>query len=99
LKRSRLLLALILGFPAILFAVAGVRAVALAREGPVPPELRDLNCDGKVSAIEWLRAGLDYDLRDAGSGCTAVYHVKTGRAVVYRCDGEPRCRTASQWKP
>jgi hypothetical protein len=92
--RGKFVLFAILGFPAVLFAAAGLRAVELARIGPVPAELRDLNCDGKVSAIEWLRAGLDYDLRDAGDGCRAVYHVKTGRAVVLRCASEPKCRAA-----
>ena len=90
--RGRILLSAIVGFPALLFAAAGYRAVELARQGPVPPEWRDLNCDGKVSPIEWLRAGLDYDLRDAENGCRAIYHVKTGRVVVHRCESEPRCR-------
>ena len=94
---GKIVLGLILGIPALLFTAAGFRAVALAREGPVPEALRDLDCDGKVSAIEWLRAGLDYDVRDAGQGCTAVYHVKTNHAVVYRCETEPKCRTSRQW--
>jgi hypothetical protein len=98
-RRSRLVLAVILGLPAVLFGLAALRAVSLAREGPVPDAMRDLNCDGKVSTIEWLRAGLDYDIKDAGQGCTAVYHVKTGRAVAYQCKTEPKCRTARQWQP
>jgi hypothetical protein len=97
--RSKLLLGLILGFPALLFAAAALRAVDLAREGPVPAEYRDLNCDGKVSPIEWLRAGLDYDLKDVGEGCKAIYYVKTNHTVVFRCDTEPKCRTAQQWHP
>jgi hypothetical protein len=96
--QKKLFLLLLLGFPLVIFAAAFGRAVNLARQGPVPEALRDLNCDGRVSAIEWLRAGLDYDLRDAGEGCTAVYFVKTGTAVVYRCKTEPLCRTARQWK-
>jgi hypothetical protein len=95
--RGKIVLYFILGFPAVFFAAAGIRAIDIARSGPVPNELRDLDCDGHVGAIEWLRAGLDYELRDAGQGCTAVVHVKTGHAVVYRCNTEPRCRTARQW--
>ena len=97
--RGKAVLFLILGIPAVLFGAAALRAVALAKDGPVPEAMRDLDCDGKVSSIEWLRAGLDYDLRDAGQGCTAVYHVKTGFAVVYRCKTEPTCRTSRQWSP
>ena len=93
---ARLIILFILLFPVLLFGIAGARAVELARTGPVPEEMRDLDCDGKVSAIEWLRAGLDYDIRDAGNGCTAVYHVKTNHAVVYRCKTAPVCRTAAQ---
>ncbi len=96
---SRLVLLLILGLPVLLFGAAGMRAVALAKDGPVPEALRDLDCDGKVTTVEWLRAGLDYDLKDVGEGCTAVYHVKTNHTVVYRCKTEPLCRTARQWQP
>ncbi len=95
--KKRLFLLVILGFPALIFAGAFARAVGLAKDGPVPDEYRDLNCDGKVSPIEWLRAGLDYDVRDASEGCKAIYFVKTDTAVVYRCPAEPKCRTARQW--
>jgi len=99
-RRSKAVaLGLILGLPALLFAAAAYRAVQLAGEGPVPVEMRDLDCDGRVSRMEWLRGGLDYDRRDEGQGCTAIFHIKTGRAVVYRCATAPRCRTARQWQP
>jgi hypothetical protein len=92
--RPRLLLLFILLFPAALFILAGVRAVQLAREGEVPPELRDLDCDGKVGVAEWLRGGIDFRLRPSRlvEGCQDVYAVKTGQALVVRCPQEPRCR-------
>ena len=95
---GRVVLFILLGFPALIFAAAFARAVGLAKDGPVPAEYRDLDCDGKVTSIEWLRAGLDYDIRDAGEGCSAIYHIKTDRAVVYQCRTLPKCRTAREWK-
>ena len=95
-RRSRLILILILGFPLTLFGLAGLRAVQLAGEGEVPAALRDLDCDGKVSAVEWLRGGIDFRLRPStvAAGCQEIYAVKTGVPVVLRCDTEPRCRLA-----
>jgi len=76
--------------------LSGIRAVQLAREGEVPEAWRDLNCDGKVSWAEWLRAGIDFRLRPSQlvPGCQDVYAVKTGRAMVVRCEAAPQCRTA-----
>ena len=68
----------------------------LAREGEVPEAWRDLNCDGKVSWAEWLRGGIDFRLRPSEliPGCQEVYAVKTGRALVVRCEAAPQCRLA-----
>lgn len=95
-RASRLPLVLVLGFPVALFLLAGLRAVQLAREGEVPSELRDLDCDGRIDFAEWLRGGIDYRLRDSAAvpGCREIYAVKTGRALVLRCPDEPRCRPA-----
>src|SRR5207302_1709992 len=62
-----------------------------------PGELRDLNCDGKVSPAEWLRGGIDFRLRPSAlvSGCKDVYAVKAGQVLVVRCLQEPRCRRAA----
>jgi hypothetical protein len=86
----------ILGFPVGLFLLSGVRAVQLASEGEVPVALRDLDCDGKVSPIEWLRGGIDFRLRPSKQfpGCQDVFQVKTGAAVTLRCDQPPLCRLA-----
>jgi hypothetical protein len=91
----RVLLAII-GFPIALFLLSGVRAVQLASEGEVPVELRDLDCDGKVSAIEWLRGGIDFRLRPSAlvPGCQDVLHVKSGKPVTVRCAQPPVCRLA-----
>ena len=66
----------------------------LAREGEVPEAWRDLNCDGKVSWAEWLRGGIDFRLRPSQlvPGCQDVYAVKTGMALVVRCEAPPQCR-------
>jgi hypothetical protein len=98
---SRVLLLVILGFPAILFALAGLRAAQLAREGEVPEALRDLDCDGTVTFAEWLRGGIDYRLRASASapGCSEIYAAKTGRALVLRCPEEPRCRLVREVAP
>lgn len=95
-RRQKLLLTFILLFPLALFLLAGLRAVQLAREGEVPDELRDLDCDGKVSPAEWLRGGIDFRLRpsQAVAGCQDVYAAKSGRTLVVRCPTEPRCRRA-----
>jgi hypothetical protein len=100
-RRPRLLLTFILLFPLGLFVMAGVRAFQLAREGEVPAELRDLNCDGKVSAAEWLRGGIDFRLRPSAlvPGCQDVYAVKSGQVLVVRCPQEPRCRRAADLRP
>lgn len=86
----------ILGAPVLLFLLSGVRAVQLAREGEVPEALRDLDCDGKVSPIEWLRGGIDFRLRPSQlvAGCQDVVHVKSGQVLVVRCSEAPVCRLA-----
>ena len=95
-RRQKLLLSFILLFPLALFLLAGLRAVQLAREGEVPDELRDLDCDGKVSPAEWLRGGIDFRLRPSQlvAGCQDVYSAKSGQVLVVRCPAEPRCRRA-----
>ena len=87
---------IILGAPVLLFLLSGIRAVQLAREGEVPEAWRDLNCDGKVSWAEWLRGGIDFRLRPSQlvPGCQDVYAVKTGKALVVRCEAAPQCRLA-----
>jgi len=96
-RRPKLLLTFILLLPVAIFLMAGLRAVQLASEGDIPPELRDLNCDGKVSPAEWLRGGIDFRLRPSRiiAGCQDVYAVKTGQVLVVRCAEEPRCRRAA----
>jgi hypothetical protein len=96
-RRSKLLLTFILFLPVVIFLMAGLRAVQLAQEGEVPAELRDLNCDGKVSPAEWLRGGIDFRLRSSVlvPGCQDIYAVKSGQVLVVRCPQEPRCRTAA----
>ena len=95
-RKSRFIALLILGGPLALFLLSGLRAVQLAREGDVPEEWRDLNCDGKVSAAEWLRGGIDFRIRPSQlvPGCTDVFMVKTGAPVVVRCANPPTCRLA-----
>ncbi|MGZ6143355.1 MAG: hypothetical protein ACXWLM_08450 [Myxococcales bacterium] len=95
-RKSRFIVLLILGGPLALFALSGLRAVQLAREGEVPAALRDLDCDGKVSAAEWLRGGIDFRLRPSAlvAGCQDIFHVKTGEPVVVRCPTPPECRLA-----
>ena len=92
--RKRLWLGFLLGLPVLLFLLAGARAVELAREGEVPDAWRDLDCDGSVSRIEWLRGGLDFRLRKSVSlpGCTELVHAKAGYVAVVRCPREPVCR-------
>jgi hypothetical protein len=94
--KKRLGLLLILGFPTFMFLAAGVRAIQLAGEGEVPAEWRDLDCDGKVSAVEWLRGGIDFRLRPSTlvPGCQELVHAKAGEVAVVRCETEPKCRTA-----
>jgi hypothetical protein len=94
--RSRALALFIVGAPVVFFLLTGVRAVQLAREGEVPEAFRDLDCDGKVSWAEWLRGGIDFRLRPSElvPGCQDVYAVKTGRAMVVRCEAQPQCRRA-----
>ena len=93
-RRRKLLLTFILLFPFALFVMAALRSVQLAREGEVPGELRDLDCDGKVSWAEWLRGGIDFRLRPSRlvPGCQDVYAAKSGQVLVVRCVDEPRCR-------
>ena len=95
-RKSRWMVLLILGGPMALFVMSGVRAVQLAQEGDVPAEWRDLNCDGKVSPVEWLRGGIDFRLRPSQlvAGCQDVYAVKSGAPVVVRCNEAPLCRIA-----
>ncbi len=87
---------IILGAPLLVFLLSGVRAVQLAREGEVPENWRDLNCDGETSWAEWLRGGIDFRLRPSqvSPGCQEIYAVKTGRAIVVRCEAPPQCRLA-----
>lgn len=94
--RSRALALFIVGAPVVFFLLSGLRAVQLAREGDVPDAWRDLDCDGKVSWAEWLRGGIDFRLRPSQlvPGCQDVYAVKTGRAMVVRCEAAPQCRRA-----
>jgi hypothetical protein len=94
--RPRLVALIILGAPVLLFLLSGIRAVQLAREGEVPDAFRDLDCDGKTSLLEWLRGGIDFRLRPSQlvPGCLDVYAVKTGKALVVRCEAAPRCRLA-----
>jgi hypothetical protein len=77
--------------------MAALRSVQLAREGEVPDELRDLDCDGKVGWGEWLRGGIDFRLRPSRlvPGCQDVYAAKSGQVLVVRCVEEPRCRRAA----
>ena len=94
--KPRVLALIIVGAPVLFFVLTGVRAVQLAREGEVPEAWRDLDCDGKVSWAEWLRGGIDFRLRPSElvPGCRDVYAVKTGRAMVVRCEAAPQCRKA-----
>ena len=94
--RSRALALFIVGAPVVFFLFSGLRAVQLAREGEVPEAWRDLDCDGKVGWGEWLRGGIDFRLRPSQlvPGCQDVYAVKTGRAMVVRCEAAPQCRRA-----
>jgi hypothetical protein len=96
LRKTRLMLLIILGFPTAFFLFSGLRAVQLAEEGEVPAELRDLNCDGKVSPIEWLRGGIDFRLRASqlAPGCRDIFAVKSGAPVVVVCEAAPKCRVA-----
>jgi len=96
-RRPKLLLTFILFLPVAIFLMAGLRAVQLAEEGDVPAEMRDLDCDGKVSPAEWLRGGIDFRLRPSRlvTGCQDVYAVKSGQVLVVRCATEPRCRRAA----
>jgi len=98
---QRRLALLILLAPVALFAISGVRAVQLAREGDVPAGMRDLDCDGRVSPIEWLRGGIDFRLRPSQlvAGCTDSYAVKSGAPVVVRCPQPPQCRLARDLLP
>jgi hypothetical protein len=89
-------LTFILVFPLAFFLFTAVRAVLLAREGEVPPDMRDLDCDGKVSFVEWLRGGLDFRLRPRADGCTEIVHAKSGQVLVVRCETEPRCRVQAR---
>ncbi len=100
-RKSRFIVLLILGGPLALFALSGLRAVQLAREGEVPAAIRDLNCDGKVTAAEWLRGGIDFRLRPSTlvPGCQDVFFVKTGAPVVVRCPSPPECRLAKDLLP
>jgi hypothetical protein len=97
-RRPKLLLTFILLLPVAIFLMAGLRAVQLAQEGDVPGELRDLNCDGKVSPAEWLRGGIDFRLRSSTlvPGCQDIFAVKSGQVLVVRCPQEPRCRKAAE---
>ena len=94
--KPRVLALIIVGAPVLFFLFSGMRAVQLAREGEVPEAWRDLDCDGRVSWAEWLRGGIDFRLRpsEVVPGCQDVYAVKTGRAMVVRCEAAPQCRRA-----
>jgi hypothetical protein len=94
--KPKLLAAVIVGAPLLFFGLTGLRAVQLAREGEVPDEFRDLDCDGKVGYAEWLRGGIDFRLRSSTlvPGCQDVYLVKSEQVIVVRCETPPRCRLA-----
>jgi hypothetical protein len=94
--KPRLVALLILVAPVLLFLLSGIRAVQLARESEVPEAFRDLDCDGRTSWVEWLRGGIDFRIRPSQlvPGCQDVYAVKTGRALVVRCETAPQCRLA-----
>jgi len=94
--KPRVLALIIVGGPVLFFLLSGLRAVQLAREGDVPEAWRDLDCDGKVGWAEWLRGGIDFRVRPSEivPGCQDVYAVKTGRALVVRCEAAPQCRRA-----
>ena len=98
---KRIVLFFLLGFPVLMFGAASLRALQLADEGEVPVEWRDLDCDGKVSKVEWLRGGIDFRLRPSTlvPGCQEVFHAKRGEAAVVRCPSEPRCRLAKGLLP
>jgi hypothetical protein len=100
-RKTRSVALIILGGPVALFLLSGVRAVQLASEGEVPEEFRDLNCDGKVSPVEWLRGGIDFRVRPSQlvPGCQDIYAVKTGAPVVVRCPQPPACRLARDLLP
>jgi hypothetical protein len=92
---------IILGAPALMFGMSGVRAYQLAKEGEVPEDFRDLNCDGKITYAEWLRGGIDFRLRPSTlvPGCQEIYMVKTPESsFVVRCEAEPKCRLAPDLK-
>jgi hypothetical protein len=91
----------ILGAPLLLFVMSGVRAVQLARESEVPEALRDLDCDGKVSPVEWLRGGIDFRLQPSQlvPGCQDLVHAKSGQVLVVRCAEPPQCRLARDLRP
>ena len=95
-RKSRFIALLILGGPIVVFTLSGVRALQLAREGDVPAEWRDLDCDGHVSPAEWLRGGIDFRLRPSSlvAGCQDIYAVKSGAPVVVRCPEPPVCGIA-----
>ena len=97
-RSSRLILFIILGFPTLFFAFSGYRAVQIARDSEVPEAARDLNCDGKVSFVEWLRGGIDFQLRPSTlmPGCADLVHLKSGRALLVRCPEPPLCRLAPE---
>jgi hypothetical protein len=92
--KPRFVALIILGGPVLLFALSGIRAVQLAREGDVPEAWRDLDCDGEVSWAEWLRGGIDFRLRPSQlvEGCQDIYAAKGGQVLVVRCEKEPHCR-------
>jgi hypothetical protein len=100
-RKTRFIALFILGAPLALFLLSGLRAVQLASEGDVPAEFRDLDCDGKVSPIEWLRGGIDFRVRPSqlAAGCQEIYAVKTGAPVVVRCPQPPTCRIARDLLP
>jgi hypothetical protein len=95
-RKSRWIALVILGGPLAIFGLSGLRAVQLAREGDVPPDWRDLDCDGHVSPIEWLRGGIDFRVRPSSlvPGCIDIYAVKSGAPVVVHCHEPPFCRIA-----
>jgi len=100
-RKTRFIALFILGAPVALFLLSGLRAVQLASAGEVPAEFRDLDCDGKVSPIEWLRGGIDFRVRPSqlAAGCQEIYAVKTGAPVVVRCPEPPICRVARDLLP
>jgi len=90
----------ILAFPVAIFLLSGLGYAYLAAQNPIPSEWRDLDCDGHVSPLEWLKGGIDYGMRPSKvSGCSELFALKDGLPVVVRCPTAPQCRIARELLP